>query len=868
MTVALVALFVSGCATYKVRFESAREWIEGKPYPVRISMKKTDKVADVVVHYSFNGVDQKTISLEQMGTSFSYTIPGDEVQAGTLRYSITYTVKGKAKASETVTVRVLTLQEASEKFARQLLSRISFSPPDEVPENRDLPLTVTISSTQSTTAVTFYYKAPEDDSFREEELRNDNGTFSRVLTSSDLQAGINTYYFEVKEEHPDVGTLQVFVGGRTGENPYQFTILTLQQIQEIIEGELASSLSHNVPQDVFPTRDLQLSLDVNYPQGSYLAGYSQNALAVELFYRGPGTEFKQAMRGNRKGRYDFVIPAADLRAGYDTYYFTVSDEMEDIGTVYVDFPAGEELFTYNILTMDEIREIKERALRQRLSHSPVGEVTGIENLILRVSMSKGNSSASGVLFFRNPTAKGKGSRWTKAAMTNEGGTVLTGTITADQQQKGVREYYFQISEPDPDLGTVSVQLPPEGAQNPYRFTMMDRNEVMAMLQAELQGRISHRPVTNAAEGEDLQLTVEIKNPVRGTVVDFYQRKSGDRGYQKTRIAGSGTKFTMIMPKADIRAGFNQYFFEVQEPNPYFNFLTANLGTASTPYEFEITRLKDAVLEGIDFTPLSDVEYGEPVEARITLNNNPRGTRVFFLYRLSDDTIDYLTVQMNQEENDYTAQLSPALLKESGRIDYYMRIELPEDNFTYPDEKILPLYFTVKEQLVEETAGEETVFGTTGRSEENMLEGRIFQLNPGTKNLPPNMHRDFESLIVLYTRKLDIPARGFTEGFPGLENIFEWFGVQYRGLITVQESGLYKFRLHSDDGSKLYIDSILVINNDGTHAPRSVSGEIYLSPGTYPIRVDYFQGPRMQIALQMFATKPGEEEKLFDLSDFE
>jgi hypothetical protein len=44
--------------------------------------------------------------------------------------------------------------------------------------------------------------------------------------------------------------------------------------------------------------------------------------------------------------------------------------------------------------------------------------------------------------------------------------------------------------------------------------------------------------------------------------------------------------------------------------------------------------------------------------------------------------------------------------------------------------------------------------------------------------------------------------------------------------------------------------------------------IHLSPGTYPIRVDYFQGPKMQIALQLFVTPPGEEERIVDLKDFE
>ncbi|UCB47535.1 MAG: beta-glucosidase [Spirochaetota bacterium] len=149
----------------------------------------------------------------------------------------------------------------------------------------------------------------------------------------------------------------------------------------------------------------------------------------------------------------------------------------------------------------------------------------------------------------------------------------------------------------------------------------------------------------------------------------------------------------------------------------------------------------------------------------------------------------------------------------------------------------------------------------------MLEGRIYQLKPGTKKLPQNMQKDHEPLIVLYTKKLDIPPRDFTKGVPGLEDIFKWFGVQYRGVITIREAGQYKFRLFSDDGSKLYIDDVLVIDNDGVHDAKSETGEVSLSAGTHSIRVDYFQGPKKRIALQLFVTPPGEAEKLFDQGDF-
>ncbi|MBN1323591.1 MAG: hypothetical protein JW986_06280 [Methanotrichaceae archaeon] len=53
-------------------------------------------------------------------------------------------------------------------------------------------------------------------------------------------------------------------------------------------------------------------------------------------------------------------------------------------------------------------------------------------------------------------------------------------------------------------------------------------------------------------------------------------------------------------------------------------------------------------------------------------------------------------------------------------------------------------------------------------------------------------------------------------------------------------GDYAFRLASDDGSRLFVDGKIVIDNDGVHTTRSVSGNIYLDRGEHFIEVDYFQ----------------------------
>jgi alpha-L-fucosidase len=69
---------------------------------------------------------------------------------------------------------------------------------------------------------------------------------------------------------------------------------------------------------------------------------------------------------------------------------------------------------------------------------------------------------------------------------------------------------------------------------------------------------------------------------------------------------------------------------------------------------------------------------------------------------------------------------------------------------------------------------------------------------------------------------------------------ENFGFRFTGFITVPEDGLYRFYVSSDDGSRLFIGSALVVDNDGLHGPTEVMGQIILAKGSHPIRVDFFQ----------------------------
>lgn len=146
-----------------------------------------------------------------------------------------------------------------------------------------------------------------------------------------------------------------------------------------------------------------------------------------------------------------------------------------------------------------------------------------------------------------------------------------------------------------------------------------------------------------------------------------------------------------------------------------------------------------------------------------------------------------------------------------------------------------------------------------------LRGEIYNLPDPTYNLP-----NFEKLKpvgAIYTSELDIPPRDFAEGFPGVTDRIEWFAIDYKGKFWVDQPGSYRFFLKSDDGSRLYIDDKLVIDNDGIHATEIVFGGVRLSFGIHTIRVSYFQGPRYALALILAVARPGGPWRVFNTNEF-
>merc|ERR1712086_1189374 len=66
-------------------------------------------------------------------------------------------------------------------------------------------------------------------------------------------------------------------------------------------------------------------------------------------------------------------------------------------------------------------------------------------------------------------------------------------------------------------------------------------------------------------------------------------------------------------------------------------------------------------------------------------------------------------------------------------------------------------------------------------------------------------------------------------------------MRFRGQYEAKTTGNYRFRTRSDDGSRLWIDRKLKVNNDGNHGMRTKdSGNVRLTKGWHEITVVFYE----------------------------
>ncbi len=92
-------------------------------------------------------------------------------------------------------------------------------------------------------------------------------------------------------------------------------------------------------------------------------------------------------------------------------------------------------------------------------------------------------------------------------------------------------------------------------------------------------------------------------------------------------------------------------------------------------------------------------------------------------------------------------------------------------------------------------------------------------------------------------KLEVKKTGTVEDFGlSIQDQRDNFGIVFSGYLKIAEKGEYLFATRSDDGTRFTLAGKELILNDGIHDMISVPSQpVLLSPGFYPLKVEYFEG---------------------------
>ncbi|MDA7618209.1 c-type cytochrome [Verrucomicrobia bacterium] len=199
----------------------------------------------------------------------------------------------------------------------------------------------------------------------------------------------------------------------------------------------------------------------------------------------------------------------------------------------------------------------------------------------------------------------------------------------------------------------------------------------------------------------------------------------------------------------------------------------------------------------------------------------------------DDGNQYLSLAFLAEKTNLDALThflqEPHLTRPSGRM--------PDFRLDASEARALAVYL-LREQLENPQSAHADPGEEPGMAFDYYELDNIGQL-PDFSKIEPKSSGHLEK----FTLSLPVPRRN------------NHYAIRYHGLLKIQASGVYRFGIASDDGSRLMIDGQTVVNNDGVHGRRSRGGKIELNAGRHPFELQFFNGGGGSV-LNVFWAPPG------------
>jgi len=131
---------------------------------------------------------------------------------------------------------------------------------------------------------------------------------------------------------------------------------------------------------------------------------------------------------------------------------------------------------------------------------------------------------------------------------------------------------------------------------------------------------------------------------------------------------------------------------------------------------------------------------------------------------------------------------------------------------------------------------------------------LTRYSPNVETLDVIQELEWESIY--------LPDRNITKGFPDI--YFQKFALILHSNFKIEQAGIYKFVLSSDDGSVIWIDDYEIVNNDGIHKMTTTANSIFLDVGDHHLKLFYFQLWPDKLGLMLETSFLGNKEEVASL----
>jgi outer membrane protein OmpA-like peptidoglycan-associated protein len=122
----------------------------------------------------------------------------------------------------------------------------------------------------------------------------------------------------------------------------------------------------------------------------------------------------------------------------------------------------------------------------------------------------------------------------------------------------------------------------------------------------------------------------------------------------------------------------------------------------------------------------------------------------------------------------------------------------------------------------------------------LFEGTSFHIPYNNYKLGYGKHvESYDTLSSFRWKEINVSERNTDVAFPDVPKT-TGFGVVFKSRVLIDSSACYEFVLNSDDGSLLFIQDSLLIDNGGNHQMRARKDTFLMKEGSYDMLIWYQQ----------------------------